>query len=103
MKTGSIQDLGRIQPLDKDLTGPAPSPAPGGGPSFAESLESAIRGVDGEMQAADKASLDYIGGKGNDLHSVLIQMERADLSFRTMVEVRNKLLEAYKEVMRMPV
>ncbi len=47
--------------------------------------------------------MDYVSGKGGDLHNVLIEMERADLQFRTMVQVRNKLVEAYKEVMRMPV
>jgi flagellar hook-basal body complex protein FliE len=42
-------------------------------------------------------------GEITDVHEVMLAMTRADLSFRMMLEVRNKLLEAYQEVMRMQV
>ena len=44
-----------------------------------------------------------VAGENVDLHTVMLDLERADLGFRTMVQVRNKLLDAYKEVMRLPV
>ena len=42
-------------------------------------------------------------GREIDLHTVLLQVEKADLSFKTMMEVRNKLLDAYREVMRIQI
>ncbi len=73
------------------------------GPSFGEALEDALRTVDGNMTRADRKAVQWISGEGGDLHDVLLEMQQADLSFRTMLQVRNKLLEAYKEIMRMPV
>ncbi len=108
MAGSSIQDyghLGRLGQLSK-LGQQSPKPQETGGAegaSFGEALENALRGVDGDINSADKNAVDYVSGKGGDLHNVLIEMERADLQFRTMVQVRNKLVEAYKEVMRMPV
>jgi flagellar hook-basal body complex protein FliE len=42
-------------------------------------------------------------GQTSNLHEVIVAMSEADLSFRLMMQVRNKLLEAYKEIMRMQV
>jgi flagellar hook-basal body complex protein FliE len=72
-------------------------------PSFGEALEHAISTVEETNRAADKAALDYVSGRGGDLHNVMIAMEKADLTFQTMVQVRNRLLDAYREIMRMPV
>ena len=44
-----------------------------------------------------------MAGEEVDLHTVLLEMQKADTSFRTLVQVRNRLIEAYKEIMRMPV
>jgi flagellar hook-basal body complex protein FliE len=76
---------------------------PGGTASFGEALGDALRAVDAEMKSADVSATAYVGGQGGDLHNVLIEMEQADLSFRTIVQVRNKLLEAYQEIMRIQV
>ena len=67
--------------------------------TFPEYLET----VDKNISASEQTATDYLTGRGGDLHNVLIDMERADLSFKTMVEVRNKLLDAYREIMRMQV
>ena len=102
MNAGRIGEVTPQLPLDK----PTPSAAGGaarGGPSFGEALEDALRNVDGQMQGADKAAASWVAGDGGDLHNVLITMEKADMSFRTMVQVRNKLLEAYQEIMRIQV
>ncbi|MDQ7087452.1 MAG: flagellar hook-basal body complex protein FliE [Acidobacteriota bacterium] len=75
----------------------------GPGKSFGQALENALREVDQGLTTADQEATDFIVGKGGDLHNVMIELEKADLQFRTIVQVRNKLLEAYKEVMRMQV
>ena len=72
-------------------------------PSFGEALEKAITSVDGQMQRSDALGAAYVAGEEVDLHTVLLEMQKADTSFRTLVQVRNRLIEAYKEIMRMPV
>jgi flagellar hook-basal body complex protein FliE len=104
MNSGRIGELGQIRPLTPDLGTKKPDAAPApGGPSFGEALESALKTVDGGLQQGDTKAAAYVSGENVDLHNVLLDLERADLNFRTMVQVRNKLLEAYKEIMRMPV
>lgn len=73
------------------------------GASFLETLQSQLGHTNETMLAADKASQDFAAGKGRDLHDVMIAMEKADLSLRTVTAVRNKVVEAYQEIMRMPV
>lgn len=72
-------------------------------PSFGEALEGAIAAVEETNSAAETAAVDYVTGERGDLHNVILQMERADLTFQTMLQVRNKLLDAYREIMRMQV
>ena len=74
-----------------------------GAPSFGEALEGAMNAVEEANQSADVAAVDYVTGENGDLHNVVMQMERADLTFQTMLQVRNKLLDAYREIMRMQV
>jgi flagellar hook-basal body complex protein FliE len=104
MNTGRIGEFS-IKPLvgEATRTGGAATPAAGEGPSFGEALENALKTVDGNMQQGDASAASYIGGGNTDLHNAMMDLERADLGFRTMVQVRNKLLDAYKEVMRIPV
>jgi flagellar hook-basal body complex protein FliE len=52
---------------------------------------------------ADQAVKDLALGKSDDLHSVALAVARADLSFRMVLEVRNRMIEAYQEIMRMQV
>lgn len=75
----------------------------GGSPSFGNVLDAAIESVSQAQTASDDATRAFALGSEVDLHSVLLAVEKADLSFRTMMEVRNKLLEAYREVMRMQI
>ncbi len=107
MNGGRIEDLGLGRLGGRDLLEQTGRPRVGGntpgGPSFGEALEDALRAVDGDMSRADRKAVQWISGEGGDLHDVLLEMQQADLSFRTMLQVRNKLLEAYKEIMRMPV
>lgn len=101
----------RFPSLDPKLreTGGAALPAPGagsgpaGGASFGEALEKAVASVSRVQSESDEATRLFALGKDIDLHTVLLQVEKADLSFRTMMEVRNKLLDAYREVMRMQI
>ena len=104
MNTGGIRDFGIRAPLPEPKIGRADGgAAPTQGPSFGQALDSALKEVDGDLQKADGQAASYVAGENVDLHTVMLDLERADLGFRTMVQVRNKLLDAYKEVMRLPV
>lgn len=71
--------------------------------SFGDTLNDSIRKVDSLQKEADMAAKNLAIGKADNIHEVAIAMQKADISFRLMVQVRNKFLEAYHEVMRMQV
>jgi flagellar hook-basal body complex protein FliE len=70
---------------------------------FSNALRNAIDDVDRLQQDADKAVVNVETGNTGNLHEAIIALEKADISFRTMLQVRNKLIEAYQEIMRMQV
>jgi len=70
-----------------------------GGPSFLESLQKAVAEVNEAQKTADTKTIELQTGKAG-LHETLIAVEKADISFRLLMQVRNKVLEAYKEVLR---
>jgi flagellar hook-basal body complex protein FliE len=90
-------------------TAPAPPPptepgrpAPGAVP-FGEVLKDSLSQVDKLQHEADHAIRDLASGTSGTLHDTMIALEKAELSFRLMMQVRNKIVEAYQEVLRMQV
>ena len=75
----------------------------GGAGSFFEHLSQGIKEVNGKQVEADKMSTDLATGKTENLHETMLATSQAELTFNLMVQLRNKALEAYTEVMRMPV
>jgi flagellar hook-basal body complex protein FliE len=74
----------------------------GDGPSFAETLGQALAAVDHtQVEADDQAARVAMGG-GN-LHEMSLALEKADITLRLATKVRNKLLDAYNDIMRMGV
>ena len=69
-------------------------------PSFADTLKQSIAEVNALKIQADKAIEDLAAGKTDDIQSTILAMEKADISFKLMIEIRNKLVSAYQEVMR---
>lgn len=67
---------------------------------FSEVVQKAVNGVNEMQVQADQKSADLISGKTDDVHDVSIAMQRSKLSFELMMEIRNKLLDTYKEVSR---
>lgn len=76
---------------------------PVGGTDFARALESGIRKVDEVVNSAESMPLDLLTGKVDDFHEIAVQLKSAELSFKFAMEIRNKLIDAYREVMRMTV
>lgn len=77
--------------------------APAGGPSFRDALLSHLNEVNRLQQEATQAAEDLAAGRRTDLEGVLLAAQKADLAFRALQAVRNKVVEAYQEVQRMSV
>jgi len=90
-----------LPPLTPPSLGETQQPTAGKG--FAAYLESYTQQVNAEMKIADRASEELAMGKRDDVAETLLAVQKADLSFQMMVSVRNKLVDAYREVMRMQV
>lgn len=79
----------------------------GAGASPAESFSSVIGGmieqVNANQQNADKAIQSLATGEAKGLHEVMIAVEKSSVSFQFLAQVKTKAVEAYQEIMRLPV
>jgi flagellar hook-basal body complex protein FliE len=71
--------------------------------SFGDMIRDAINSVDKASKTADQQVEDVVSGKSENIHEVMISLQKAQLSFQLMVEVRNKAIEAYQELSRMQI
>jgi flagellar hook-basal body complex protein FliE len=75
-----------------------------GGADFGQALKAAIDQVNAAQQQARQIQNEFVAGNENvNLQDVMINLQKASLSFQQMVQVRNKLVTAYQDVMSMPV
>lgn len=79
------------------------TPADAGGGSFASFLGQMVREVNAKQGVADATVDGLITGQNVSLHQTMISMEEANVAFQLMVEVRNRLLDSYQELMRMQI
>jgi len=94
--TNSIPSI-RILPAD---IGAAPRGAAEGG-RFIETLQQSMDQAEGAQGDAATQVAQLLNGKGADLHSAMIAVEKADLSFQLMMQVRNKIVQAYQQISNM--
>lgn len=94
-----------IQALSPLLTPvqPANSPVTQAETSFGDILKTMVSQTAEQQLQADQAMQQLHAGGEKNLHEAMIAMEKADISLRYMVQVRNKAIDAYQEVMRMQV
>ena len=86
-----------------------PSPSAGGakpnssprGADFSRMLRDYVTRVDGAQQTSASAIQDLVSGKTEDIVSTVAAVAKADLSFKLLIGVRNKVIEAYKQTMNM--
>lgn len=92
----SVAALAQGKPADK-------AQAPGGA-DFSLALKSAIDQVSQAQQQAQQMTQDFAGGQSNvSLQDVMVNLQKANLSFQQMVQVRNRLVSAYQDIMNMQV
>lgn len=83
---------------------PAQAALAAGGADFSQVLKSAIDQVSQAQQQAHQMTENFAAGQSNvNLQDVMVNLQKADISFQQMVQVRNKLVNAYQTIMNMPV
>jgi flagellar hook-basal body complex protein FliE len=71
------------------------------GQSFGDTLKEFVHDVDKMQKNADVQVERYATGELRDIHQVMIAAEKANLSLQLLVEIRNKMMESYREIMKM--
>lgn len=96
-----------VTPRSRPSLDPRPgqgiAPGGAGGPSFKDVLADAVTEVQQLQTDADTAIKQLVSGEVKDVTEAMVAIEKADVSFQTMMAVRNKIVAAYEEVMRMQV
>ena len=100
----AIDALGKVGSIATTATRePNASPAvEGGGKSFGESLMSLVESVEQNGAEANTAVSNMLD-KSGDVHDAMIALQRAEMSLQLTVQIRNKLVSAYQDIMRMPI
>jgi flagellar hook-basal body complex protein FliE len=97
--TDPLGIVARAGAVSRDLAPTQGSgPGSGGGPAFKEVLRDEIRQVNDLQRRAEEAIEDLAAGRRDDLESVMIATQKADTAFRMLLQVRNKVMDAYEEV-----
>lgn len=98
----AVADLSAAVPLDAARS---LAPVAGGGttPAFGQLVTQGIEQVNTQLQASQGDLQALASGNVGDLHNVMIKLEESRLGFQLMLQVRNRLLESYQEVMRMQI
>ena len=94
-----ISGAGGIRPMSGAATGTQKTRGKG----FEDQLKNMIDHVDTKQRESHVAISDLVSGKTDNIVPVVNKMAKADLSFKLLVGVRNKVIEAYKETMRMQI
>ena len=82
--------------------GGSAAPAGDAGNAFADSLSKLIDGVEGTQADANTAITNMVEGNG-EVHDAMIALQRAEMSLQLTIQIRNKFVQAYQDIMRMPI
>ena len=93
---GLIGNSGIVQPAAGK--GPGPRAAEPEGPGFRKVLEEQIARVNELQQDAKEAAEDVMTGRRDDVEGVILATQKADIAFQMLLQVRNKMMNAYEEV-----
>src|ERR1700683_2934020 len=98
----SLSQIGAAGGIQSAASSAASAAAKTGG-GFASALAGAIQSVGQPRQQADKSIQNFLSGDGEELHNVALSVQRASLAFDLGLQVRNKIVSAYQEVMKMQI
>ena len=89
-----------VVPVEIDKTSPTDRVT---APGFAQMFEQFIKGVDRKKKISARETQDLILGRSDNIHEAVVKSQEAGVAFNLMIEVRNKLVDSYKELIRMQV
>ena len=95
----NLQNLSPLSPAARASNPAAPAT---GEASFGDMLKQALQDVSEAQAQSEGEARNLMTGQGADMHSAILAVQKADVSFQMMMAVRSKLIVAYREVMRMP-
>jgi flagellar hook-basal body complex protein FliE len=104
----NIEAIQALAPHDEVGPAAAMGPAAGagtgaGGVSFGQLVSDGLQGVNEKLQASQVDLQQLALGETQNLHEVMIRLEESRISFQLLMQVRNRVLEAYQDVMRMQI
>ncbi len=91
-----------IQPVNTPVSKPQ-APTGEDGVDFASTLRRCVAKADGDQQASAKAVQDLLSGRTEDVVPIVAAVAKADMSFKLLMGVRNKVIDAYRQTMNMQI
>ena len=91
------------EPIDRSVSMSTPTQTVSSPVGFGVWFSSEVKALDSELAGAERAVQQLAAGATTSVHETMLQIEQARLQFQLAVQVRNRILEAYQEVMRMQV
>ncbi len=96
-----MSPISGIRNIASNIAGlPATASQPG---AFQQALESAVNTIEGLNKNAGSVVQDFLSGKNEDLHTTVLATQQAEMAFQLGLQVRNKVVSAYQEIMKMQV
>jgi len=104
MNISGLNPSNLVSPISPNIGGAGgASSATGAGGSFSSVVRDAVESLDQTQKASAQEIAKAVTGESPDLHRTIIALQTADLSFQFALQVRNKVINAYEEIMRMQV
>lgn len=94
-----VEDMSWVEELD----GLSPTPETKGHETFGQFLANSLNEVNQLQNKANESIQKLVTGENKNIHETMLSVEKAEIAFKTMNQVRQKVLEAYREVMKMQV
>ena len=102
--TNGVGGFEHLRETRDNLKLPEASPADGAeGASFGDFLKKMVNEANSSQLEADHKLQEVAAGRNKDLRGAVLSLEKADVDFRMLTQVRNKVIDAYREIMRMQV
>ena len=101
MDVQNASAIGSIQPLSSESTHSLPTKEVGE-QSFSKLIGELVQDANTTHLEAEDTTRELMAGNVDNIHDVVLKVAKADLSFRFLMEIRNKVTEAYQEISRMP-